>query len=195
MKRRINLMGALGERFGEFHDFDIKTPAEAVRAFMANYPEFKQHLLDSDAKGVGYKVIVGRHELEKEELNHPVGKNEITFVPVVSGGGAAVRIIAGVVLVAAGIVCLYIPGAQGAAPYLIAAGVGLIVGGVVQLLTPIPKIGAPEERPENKPSYLFSGAINTTAQGQPVQLLYGRIITGSAVISAGISVEEIPVDS
>ncbi len=194
MKKRINLVGALGEKFGEIHDLEINSPAEALRAFMANYPEFRKHLLESDSKGVGYKVIVGKQELEKEELLNPSGISEITFVPVVSGGGATTRIIAGAVLVVVG-VALSFTWASPASPYLIAAGVGLVLGGVVQLLTPIPKVGEPDERPENRPSYLFSGAVNTTAQGQPVQLLFGRLICGSAVISAGISVEEIPVGS
>jgi predicted phage tail protein len=36
--------------------------------------------------------------------------------------------------------------------------------------------------------------VNTTAQGHPVPVGYGRMIVGSAVISAGIDVDEIPVD-
>jgi len=43
-------------------------------------------------------------------------------------------------------------------------------------------------------SYVFNGAVNTTAQGHPVPVGYGRMIVGSAVISAGIDVDEIPVD-
>ena len=50
----------------------------------------------------------------------------------------------------------------------------------------------PSERPENKPSYSFNGAVNTTAQGHPVPVGYGRLVVGSAVISAGIDVDEVP---
>ena len=56
---------------------------------------------------------------------------------------------------------------------------------------PTPKATEPSERPENKPSYSFNGAVNTTAQGHPVPVGYGRLIVGSAVISAGIDVDEI----
>ena len=42
-------------------------------------------------------------------------------------------------------------------------------------------------------SYTFSGPVNTTAQGQPVPVGYGRLIVGGAVISAGITTEEIPI--
>ncbi|WP_260627457.1 tail assembly protein [Pseudomonas protegens] len=44
--------------------------------------------------------------------------------------------------------------------------------------------------PNNRPSYSFNGAVNTSVQGNPVPLLYGRMIVGSAVISAGIYSED-----
>jgi len=65
----------------------------------------------------------------------------------------------------------------------------MILGGVVQLLTPIPK-GSAANTAANAPSYVFNGAVNTQAQGNPVPLLYGRMIVGSAVISAGIKAED-----
>ena len=61
------------------------------------------------------------------------------------------------------------------------------------MISPLPKVGDPMERPENQPSYAFGGAVNTTAQGQPVPIGYGRMIIGGAVISAGITTEEIPI--
>ena len=42
------------------------------------------------------------------------------------------------------------------------------------------------------PSYIFNGPVNTMAQGHPVPIGYGEMIVGSAVISAGISVDESP---
>ena len=47
------------------------------------------------------------------------------------------------------------------------------------------------EKPENTPSTYFDGAVNTTAQGHPVPIGYGKLIVGSAVISAGLTVEEV----
>jgi predicted phage tail protein len=46
------------------------------------------------------------------------------------------------------------------------------------------------DQAENKASYNFNGPINTTAQGNPVPLGYGRKIVGSAVVSAGIYSED-----
>lgn len=71
----------------------------------------------------------------------------------------------------------------------VSAGIAMIAGGVVQLLTPVPK-GTKNKSVANEPSYSFNGAVNTQAQGNPVPLLYGRMIVGSAVISAGINAED-----
>ncbi|WP_240600504.1 hypothetical protein [Solilutibacter silvestris] len=66
----------------------------------------------------------------------------------------------------------------------------MIVGGVTQLLSPQPKLKKPSERADNTPSYNFSGPVNTSAQGHPVPLLYGEMIVGSAVASAGINIKD-----
>ena len=55
-----------------------------------------------------------------------------------------------------------------------------------QMLTKTPKFEAGADRPDNKPSYAFDGPLNTTAQGNPVPLAYGKILAGSQVISAGL---------
>ena len=70
-------------------------------------------------------------------------------------------------------------------------GISMVLGGVVQLLSPQQTYdSAASERPENRPSYNFNGPVNTTAQGHPVPLCYGRMIVGSAVISAGIETRQ-----
>lgn len=43
---------------------------------------------------------------------------------------------------------------------------------------------------DNKASYAFGGVTNTTAQGNPVPLAYGKRRIGGAIISAGIYVED-----
>ena len=75
---------------------------------------------------------------------------------------------------------------------VLGAGLSMAIGGVMQLLMPTKKHND-YDRPENQPSYVFNGAVNTQAQGNPVPVLYGELIIGSAVISAGIHVEDIYV--
>lgn len=74
---------------------------------------------------------------------------------------------------------------------LIVAGIGMVAGGVVQLLTPVPKTAKPGDTAANASNYSFNGPVNTQAQGNPVPLFYGGPLTiGSAVISAGIQAQD-----
>lgn len=199
MKKTITLLGSLGEKFGRTHFLNVNSVGETIRAMQANFPDFERYITRSTEDNVGYQVLIGDKETEKdEELLYPLGQQgSITIAPVVAGSGATLRIIAGVVLIAVGAIIGVATGwtgvgaAVGAA--LIGAGIGLVLGGVVQLLTPVPKIEGPQEKDANKPSTFFNGPVNTTAQGQPVPILYGEGIIGGAIISAGISVEDVPL--
>ena len=106
-------------------------------------------------------------------------------------------------------------GAAGAAGFLTASGagaiaavgVGLALSGTAQLLSPQPaelpgltqgssgrrdSFSPQQNDPaDNRASYIYNGAVNLTAQGNPVPLCYGRMRVGSVVISAGVSTTDI----
>lgn len=193
--RTVQLLGELGKKFGRKFKLDVKNPAEAVRALCVNFPELEKHLIDSEKRGIGYRVLVGKEIQQVEDLQNPSGKQTIKFVPVVMGAksGGMFGVIVGAVLVVAGVAGNYFFPGNPVSPYLINAGVAMMIGGVIQMLAPVPKTPKDEDRPDNKPSYVFNGAVNTTAQGYPVPVGYGRMIVGSAVISAGIVAEELPI--
>ena len=48
--------------------------------------------------------------------------------------------------------------------------------------------------PEDDPriSFSFSGIQNTSRAGTPIPIVYGEILTGSVVISAGVDTNQIP---
>jgi predicted phage tail protein len=193
MLRTVRLSGELGKRYGDTHRFDVNTPAEAIRALSANYPGFKKELMTSHERNVGYHVFNGKFQLEKEDQILEPASGEIVIAPVIMGSGATARILIGAVLLTAGIVAYAFPefGGEVAAGPLIGIGTSLILGGVIELLSPVPKIKGPDERPENKPSYIFNGPVNTTNQGHPVPVGYGRVLVGGGIISAGISIDQI----
>jgi predicted phage tail protein len=68
-------------------------------------------------------------------------------------------------------------------------GTAMILGGVSQMLSSPPK---PTSVASNQSNLLFSGAVNTTAQGAAVPICYGRMRIGSQVISAGIESVQLP---
>jgi predicted phage tail protein len=194
---KVILLGELGRCFGRRHNLAIGSAAEAIRALSANFPTFERELVASGERGVGYRVLAGRDSLNLERLHEPTGSQRITIAPVVSGAGGdgLGQILLGAALLA---VAWWNPlgwaasGAFLSQATLYSVGTAMILGGVAQMIAPTPKAAEPSERPENKPSYSFNGAVNTTAQGHPVPVGYGRLIVGSAVISAGIDVDEIP---
>lgn len=191
--KTIRLYGELAKKYGPVHVLAVKTPAEAVRALNANHPGFDRHLIESAERNIAYQVKVDDSEIDETQLKYPVSR-EIHFTPMIQGAGSAgAKLIIGAVLIVAGVLLTVYSGGTGAAigGYMINAGIGFMIGGVVQMLVPVPKAGDPAEDAENKPSYVFNGPVNTTAQGQPVPIGYGRLIVGGAVISAGIVVDDL----
>jgi predicted phage tail protein len=192
----VILLGELGQRFGRRHSLAIASAAEAIRALAANFPSFERELVASGERGVGYRVLAGRESLSLKQLHDPTGVQRITIAPVISGAGGngMGQILLGIAIIA---VAWWNPmgwaasGAILSQATLYSVGTSMILGGVAQMIAPTPKALDPAERPENKPSYSFNGAVNTTAQGHPVPVGYGRLIVGSAVISAGIDVDEV----
>lgn len=199
----IRLYGVLGKKFGRVHRLAVASVREAAQALAVVLPGFGAHLLAHSAPG--YRIFIGRPggEVRNEnQLDAPLSTRErICIVPVVAGAksGLASIVLGAALLIFAPYAAGFLFGtgtALGTSAALAIANFGgqvaasLILGGIVQLVSP-QRRGGSEPRPENEPSYNFGGAINTTQQGLPVPLVYGRVVTGGAVISAGILTEEI----
>ena len=74
---------------------------------------------------------------------------------------------------------------------LVYVGASLALTGVSELLFPLPK--TPEFANEEDPriSFSFSGVQNTSRAGTSHPIVYGEIVTGSVVISAGIDTNQV----
>lgn len=195
--RTVILAGELAKKYGRTHRFAISTPAEAIRALCANFKGFDRHLIDSQQRGVAYKVTIDRQPIDDklEGLREPYSQT-LRIVPVVTGGKSGfLGVVLGAVLIASaffvpGLAAVTLFGTTTLASVAFGLGTSLLLGGVSQMLSPQPKAPQPYESPENEPSYSFNGPVNTTAQGQSVPVCYGRLIVGSAVISAGITADD-----
>jgi len=69
-------------------------------------------------------------------------------------------------------------------------GASMLISGIAAMLAPKPQKQEQTER-KDKTSYFFDGPTNTTVQGVPVQLIYGRCLVGSHAISAKVSVDQL----
>ena len=210
MLRKIKVYGPLAEFIGRrVLQADIATAAEAVRFLVANFPGVEKHMADQH-----YRVSTGSVDLTLDELHYPAGQEEVRIVPVVVGaGGSTGQIIAGVALLAFAIAAgpaglfattTYGPFAAGlsvttgftlgstAAVVIGTIGAGLILSGVSQLISPVPKIlQGPDTQGDPRKSYNFSGVQQTSRQGVPVPVVYGKTLTGSVVISAGVDTVQV----
>lgn len=186
----IKLGGVLGKVFGKTHLRSICNTAEAIRALCYTLNGFEQYLNNSKGRGLTFSVFKGKNNIGEDDLEYPVTGEVIYIAPVIMGSkrSGILQTIFGATLIAASI---WMPGFSIAASNLIfAAGASLAAGGVIQMLSPQPAGLASKQDPDNRASYAFGSVTNTTAQGYPVPLGYGKRRIGGAVLSAGIYVED-----
>ena len=207
----VKLYGDLAKKFGKVHFFVVNDSYDAIRALSANYPNFRHEFAK---QGRRYMVAVNKHLVQNnDELLLPA--NEIRFIPVVGGAGNGVgQVLIGAALVvssfympeilagnagivdAAGNIGTYTGlgvSAQTAslmAGATFAFGASLALGGISKMLSQAPQ--TPQTQQDSR-NYGFSGPVNNTNQGNPVPILYGRMIIGSQVISASIRSADIPI--
>ncbi len=197
----VKVYGALKERLGGQGTFelDVFNAAEAIKALCANFVGLDKWFIDSGDDGIAYKVLLGENEVGEdniEDLLYPWSEKEVFHItPVLAGsGGRWGRIIGGIALIGIGIASGGATWAgmgfigSTAGTFSMAAlagniGIALVLGGIAEMLTPVPK-----EPPDSRKlqSYSFSGIEQTTSQGGPVPIIYGKCFVGSAVLSAGL---------
>jgi predicted phage tail protein len=206
--KTIKVYGELRKRLGQCRfEFDVATPAQAVKALCVNFPGLDKWLIDSEQNGIGYRVKIGKEEVTPEGaevLAMPWSEREVfSITPVVAGSGGVGRIIAGALLITAAVL---VPGVGPAAGVTIfgtsfgavslgvgAIGAGLVLGGVAEIISPMSPPGLEAGKEAAKLANMsFSGVVNTARQGLPVPIAYGRVFVGSAVISSGFDVDHTP---
>ena len=196
----VKVYGALREQLGQGQfEFVADTPAQALKALLVNFPGLEKWLIDSEQRGVGYRVMIGKQNVcsdDMSELLSPWSEQEIfSITPVLTGagGGGVGQVIAGVALVALTLIPGGLPIAGTLATSIGLFGGALILGGVAQMISPTPKPPGLVEQNEaaRLESNSFRGIVNTTRQGVPVPIAYGRVFVGGAVISAGLDVDQV----
>jgi Phage-related protein, tail component len=200
MLRTIKVYGHLAEHCGKKTFKALaRTPAEAVRFLVSNYPGLRALMRDGY-----YTVSTGAYSLElgqsPEQLGYPLsGEDEIKIIPVISGANFfrnALLAIAGAALIATAIATGGaslsfglggFSGGVGASAAVGNLGVGLALTGVAGFLTPT--ISTPDIDNDPRNNFNFSGVQNTSREGIPVPVAYGEVIVGSVVISSGLNVD------
>lgn len=192
MLTKVYLEGAMGRNFGREWKLDISTPIEALQLINANIPRFGQWIRDNLQRYENCMVICkyadGRIEaLDNQALLMQRKPAEIHFTPLIAGSGKVFQWIAAAAMVVIGVILCCIGQTYGAA--FTNAGISFIVGGAGMLVSAVITAIMGKTRSNNSDSdtsFYFNGAENTTQQGVPVPLVFGRCKVGSAVISSSI---------
>ena len=72
-------------------------------------------------------------------------------------------------------------------------GIALTLGGIAQSLSPQPDLNSTIDESAQLESFTFSNVVNTSRQGMPCPIAYGRLFVGSAVLSSGLDVDQVQV--
>jgi predicted phage tail protein len=206
----VKVYGALRKKLGQCRfDLEAATPAQAIKALCVNFPGLDKWLIDSEKDGVGYRVTIGKEHVgdDLSPLGMPWSEKEVfSITPVIAGAGRGFgSVLAGIALIA---VSLAVPGAGLAGTSFLASagtaatfgaglaaaagtlGLGLVFMGIAQAISPQPEVPDFDESAQLE-SFSFSNVVNTSRQGLPVPIAYGRVFVGSAIISSGTDVDEV----
>ncbi len=205
MLRKVKLYGELADFIGHKElEAVINSTADAMRFLISNFPKLETHMANRH-----YKILVDNYDIDETELHNPIGQSDISIVPVITGaGGNTGKFLLGGLLIGASFM---FPGAgmfgggsaaakaaAAASPFM--AGVGtltsvvgasLILQGVSDMLFPLPELPDFSNEEDPRISFSFSGVQNTSRAGTSHPIVYGEIVTGSVVISAGIDTNQV----
>jgi predicted phage tail protein len=194
----IKLSGSLAQKFGRTHhrQLESRDTWEAFSALKATLPGFEDEIRRLDGMGLRFAVFRNRQNVGIDSFGRG-GVRELRIAPVIGGSkrGGLLQTVVGIALIAAatiasgGLGAAFSAGAGGWG-VVAAVGVSMTIGGVIQMLSPQPKGLSTSAAPENRPSYAFGSANNTTASGNPVPICIGERRWGGAVISASIYAED-----
>jgi predicted phage tail protein len=193
MLKRVQFHGALAQQFGDGMMLDADTPFLLVRGLCCNYPGFEK-VFREGRWVMCCNRITPENSIGDDEPHRRIEDAEVVhLMPELVGAGPVFRIIAGVVLIVVGAFTSW----TGIGGSLVLMGISLVLGGIAELLAPSPRTGDlnNQSRPEDKPSFAFSSAVNVQEQGGPVPVAYGLFLCGSVVIGSGIETAQLDVNT
>ena len=205
----VKVYGALRKQLGQCRfEFDVTTPAQAIKALCVNFPGLEKWLIDSEQDGIGYRVAISKEKVTEENVDPlfmPFSDREVfSITPVVAGAGrgtGAILLGAAIIglsfgigaIASAGVTLGGLAGIGTVGTAFVGIGASLVLTGIAQAISPQPELPELECGKEAAllESFTFSNVVNTSRQGLPVPIAYGRVFVGSAVLSSGLDVDQV----
>lgn len=185
MQITVKLYGYLKQFGNEYTLVDVLNSSEALNALYCQINGLRKAIQTHRY----FKVKLGKRyftmpTLKDDVLEELADGDVLHVIPVIGGSGGTVQFVVGAVLAVVGFATSWLGGAGVPVGML---GVAMMAGGVAQMLTKIPSPDSyNRDEVEKKQSTSFSNLQNLVAQGRPVPLAYGKILTGSLVIGKGV---------
>tara|TARA_R100001198_G_C5153815_1_gene162069 strand:- start:213 stop:788 length:576 start_codon:yes stop_codon:yes gene_type:complete len=179
---KLTIYGRLRKFIGQ-STFEIKANSakEAFSFLINNFEGVREHIRNQE-----YCIMAGDLRLT-EELIDMQTKSDIKIVPVVHGEIIPILFGVGAFVGAGAITAGTFLGSTLLVNALTAIGTTFIIQGVTDLITPDPQpYNARRQEDPQDPSYSFSGLLNNTKQGVPINIIYGETLVGSTVVSSAV---------
>ena len=219
MLRKVKLYGELADFVGHKElEAVINSTADAIKFLITNFDGLEAHMADRHYKVLVDKSEIAEDEIQYPIGKSSVS---IVPVITGAGGNTSRILLGGALIGAsflfpgAGMFGTFGSGGVAAAGSTLtqaqiaagltvggkvmtgigsltsAIGASLVLQGVSNMLFPLP--GMPDFSNEEDPriSFSFSGVQNTSRAGTSHPIVYGEIITGSVVISAGVDTNQV----
>ena len=179
---KLTIYGRLRKFIGQ-STFEIKarTAKEAFSFLVNNFAGVREHIKDQE-----YCIMAGDLRITEELLDMQT-ESDIKIIPVVHG--ELFFLAAGALFTAwgAGATILGITIGAALQSTFLAIGVNMLISGVTDMLTPDPQpFNSNRQEDPQDPSYVFSGLLNNSKQGVPINIAYGEILVGSTVVSSSV---------
>ena len=179
---KLTIYGRLRKFVGQSSfEINAKSPKEAFSFLVNNFQGVREHIKDQE-----YCIMAGDIRITEDLLDLQT-ESEIKIIPVVHG--ELFFLAAGALFTAwgAGATILGITIGAALQSTFLAIGINMLIGGVTDMLTPDPKpFGADRQADPQDPNYNFTGLLNNSKQGVPINIIYGETLVGSTVVSSSI---------
>lgn len=198
--RDIYMHGSLGKAFGRHMKLEVSTAAEAIYALSVNIPGFSDMIRKGHWRIVRGKSARKGMPLDEELIvSFNLGDASLHIVPAPAGAknDGLMKVVAGVALLGLSMSGLGFLATPVSGAIMGATTWGNVAGmmGLSLALTGASTLLAPEQLvEESSESYLFSGPMNSTAQGSVIPIVYGEVITGGILVAGGLDIDRINAD-
>tara|TARA_R100001440_G_scaffold23906_1_gene38818 strand:- start:2339 stop:2887 length:549 start_codon:yes stop_codon:yes gene_type:complete len=172
---KLTIYGRLRKLVGQ-STFEIKanSPREAFSFLINNFDGVNEHIKDQE-----YCVMAGDLRIWGDMLDLQT-ESDIKIIPVIHGEGLFKTLLGFGLAVFGGFIPVI-------GPWVQRYGISLMIDGIQDMLTPDPKPNnvQRQEDPQD-PSFVFTGLLNNSKQGVPINIVYGETLIGSTVVSSSI---------